>query len=270
MPIYNAQAHERIDRVVHAVEDSIDDGTTPDTNYLGAQPWVWWVLTEDLDPDTHEATANPLEWYVKRNSGDGEYAQDISFFTVRDTLENSGAREGSIVLCRPIGSENGTVLEIVFCVDGQAKRCSAILTADAGPGESVGVDNVVPLDGGISPLDDPDDTAETLSATMPPAARALDNAVCEIELNVTAGTWKIKDPHEQARMLRGTLSGAMADSDPSKTITSPVSMDGGQVPTGTLTGYNVFSFEGDSGGEVFLVWNEATDHYEIIQCECPA
>ena len=267
MQVYSAQARERIGRVVRDYEANSADGTTQQPKHFGGQLWSWWVLTEPLDADTHEAKAHPLEWYVKGNSGDGEYEQDISFYMVRDTLENSGATAGSIVLCRPIGSENGTVLEIVvgpklipimlktsltpggtadayptepdgtiideelywevsdlsgdlrapgkddvdsgdgdgakglveMVGDGtlaivriqqQAKRCKCSID-DAGGIEdtdsSINVDNVKPTDGGLSPLDDPDDTAEdmTVYIQLNPSSSGgftgADNTVCYIE-----------------------------------------------------------------------------------------
>ena len=152
---------------------------------------------------------------------------------------------------------------------GQAKKCTAALTADASPGGSVTVDTVVSIDGGQLPV--ANSTSATIaSCGMPADASALDNAPCIIEWDETNDTWKITWVHQRAKQIRGTLSAAMAAGDASQTISTPVSCDGGQVPSGTFTGYNVFGHAGDSGGEVFLVWNENTDHYEIIQCECPA
>ncbi len=144
--------------------------------------------------------------------------------------------------------------------------CTAILAADAGPGASVNVDNVVAISG-LSPVAN---SSATLSAVMQPADRALDNAICEIEWEEATNTWKIVWVHQQARSIRGTLSSAVAGGDSTETISSPVSCDGGQVPTGTVTGYNVFSWAGDSGGECWALWNEATDHYEFVNVECPA
>ena len=347
MKVYNETARGRIDRVVRAVEANFDDATTKYPKFLATQPWLWWVLIENLDPDTHEAPANPLEWYVKENDGDGEYVQDISVYKVRDTLKNSGAVAGSIVLCRPIGSENGTVWEIVLCpgptpfmlktsltpggtadayptepdgtilneawyitvtdtigdkrargkddvaegdgpgalglaevlgdgtvaiveIQQQTKRCSAALTADAGPGASVTVDTVVPLDGGQNPVND-STSATIASCVMPAADRALDNAACIIEWNETADTWKITWVHNQTRSIRGTLGAALVSGTTTNvSITSPVSCDGGQVPSGTVTVYNIFDWDADSGGECWALWNETTDHYELVQVECPA
>jgi hypothetical protein len=193
-------------------------------------------------------------------------------FTVTDTIGDKRAvgkddagegNDGALGLAEVLG--DGTVA--IQWVHQRAKRCSAALTANAGPGATVNVDNVVPLDGGMSPVTS---SSATLSCTMPPAARALDNATCVIEWDETNDVWKIVQVHEQARSLRGTLSGAMVVGGGSKAITSPVSCDGGQVPSGTVTGYNVFGWEGDSGGECWALWNEATDHYEYVQVKCPA
>ena len=244
--------------------------------------------------------AEGIEWAIVRLGADS----DLTPFELKDDITPGGTaidaypmladlsdaddeadtfevNDGILGDCRALGRDtksasNGARGFYTMATDGskqivsiqrQAKRCSAILAADAGPGATVNVDNVVPLDGGQSPVSE---SSTTLSCTMPPAGRALDNAVCVIEWDETTDAWKIRPVHEQARMLRGTLSGAMATSDGSKSITSPVAMDGGQVPSGTVTGYNVFDWEGDYGGEIVAAWNETTDHYEFIQVECPA
>jgi hypothetical protein len=176
---------------------------------------------------------------------------------------DSGSGPGALGIAAVMGDGTVAIVEI----QQQAQRCSAALAAAAGPGATVNVDTVVPLDGGQSPVDS---SSDTLSCTMPPAARALDNATCVIEWDETNDAWKIVQVHEQARSIRGTLSGAMADTDGSQSISTPVSCDGGQVPSGTLTAYNVFGWNGDSGGECWALWNETTDHYEYVQVECPA
>lgn len=195
--------------------------------------------------------------------------------TVKDTIgdkrsigKDDRSAGGAVVLAEVLA--DGTVA--IVDIQQQAKRCSAILAADAGPGVSVNVDNVVPLDGGMSPVNS---SSDTLSAAMPPAARALDNAVCVIEWDETTDTWKIDGGylHQQAKRIRGTLGGALSTTTASQTVSSPTSIDGGQVPSGTLTAHNVYTtagFEGDSGGVCAAEWNETTDRYEFYDVECPA
>ena len=73
-----------------------------------------------------------------------------------------------------------------------------------------------------------------------------------------------------ARLIRGTLGSALTATTASVTISNPVSMDGGQLPTGTITGYNVYTtvgFAGASGAQCVVAWNANTSHYEFIWVE---
>lgn len=81
----------------------------------------------------------------------------------------------------------------------------------------------------------------------------------------------VQSGRQQAKRIRGTLGGALTTSTASQTISSPVAMDGGQVPSGTITGYNVYTTKGHagpSGGVCAAEWNESTDHYEFYDVEC--
>lgn len=83
--------------------------------------------------------------------------------------------------------------------------------------------------------------------------------------------WFILSVEPPARMICGTLGGALTATTASQTISSPVAMDGGVLPTGTITGYNVYTskgFAGPSGGRCVAAWNAATGHYEFIDVEC--
>ena len=169
MPAFNPKAVERIRNVVKYVEGNVPGLTKQAPRQVESLPWNWWVLTEDLDSDTHEAAANPLEWYVSRNDGDGEYSQDISTFKVRDTLENSGAVAGDIVLCRPIGSENGTVLEIVL-PRSEPRLAWATTSGDVlSTASEFTVTPIVPMDGTTWNGDDP------LTVKNSPDAFSLDS-----------------------------------------------------------------------------------------------
>jgi len=182
MPAFNPKAVERIRNVVKYVEGNVPGLTKQAPRQVESLPWNWWVLTEDLDSDTHEAAANPLEWYVSRNDGDGEYSQDISTFKVRDTLENSGAVAGDIVLCRPIGSENGTVLEIVL-PRSEPRLAWATTTGD---GDISSVTGVEPWDGSEWSGDDP------LSVDNPLAWNDNESALkCLIGYNAGEEAWQV-------------------------------------------------------------------------------
>ena len=76
------------------------------------KPEFWFKLTEDLgDTTAHQASANIGVWST---SGDGSLSADTGHeHTVTDTLGTRTGGSGKWVLCRPIGSANGTVWEIV-------------------------------------------------------------------------------------------------------------------------------------------------------------
>lgn len=75
-----------------------------------------------------------------------------------------------------------------------------------------------------------------------------------------------------AQTIRGTLGGALTTTTASQTISSPVSMDGGVLPSGTITGYNVYTtkgFAGPSGGTCVAMWDHSEQRYQFIDVECP-
>ncbi len=253
----------------HVVVAGIYDGAA---HYLvgkivDAPPLMPYILYDDMAPGDSDKAAYPVKSDLTADT-----VADKNVLVSDGILKTTRAKGSNFYSDTTKGARVWTMIgpdgkNHIVAVNGMAQRCSAILAAAGAPGASVNVDNVVPLDGGQSPVTS---SSSTISATMPPAARALDNAVCVIEWDENGDAWKITQVHEQARSIRGTLSSAMAEGDATETITSPVSCDGGQVPTGTVTGYNVFSWAGDSGGECWALWNEATDHYEFVNVECPA
>ena len=116
------------------------------------------------------------------------------------------------------------------CCQRQAKRCTAQLAADGAPGASVNVDNIVPLDGGESPVES---LSETQSATMPPDARAKDDAPCIIEWDDENDAWIITWVHKLSKSCRATAKGAISGS--SGTVDAVNVMDDGQSPVANNT-----------------------------------
>lgn len=91
-----------------------------------------------------------------------------------------------------------------------------------------------------------------------------------------SGRWEITHLTPAALMIRGQNTAAVATTDSTFTIDGvavahPI---GGiitdQNPAGNITIYNVHDMEGDNNGEVTAIWNEATDHWEGVQMDCPA
>jgi hypothetical protein len=88
--------------------------------------------------------------------------------------------------------------------------------------------------------------------------------------NLSNGHFEIVQMHEQSRMVCGGLGGPLTATTSNQTISSPVAMDGGQLPT-TVTADNVYQskgFAGPSGGRCVALLNETTAHYEFIDVEC--
>jgi hypothetical protein len=75
----------------------------------GEQPFRWFKLTADLAANG-SADAHPMNW----SAADGGYTADTSTTrTVTDTLGLFSGSTDDLVLCRPIGSSDGTVWEVV-------------------------------------------------------------------------------------------------------------------------------------------------------------
>ena len=130
MPILNQQSIDRIAGVVRTVETRFEDATVPDAQ-SDSQDLRWFKLTEPLDADAFTARANPGRWNATANDGDGEMTDEDDYAqTVLDTTHSSGATKGDWVLCRPIGSTNGAVWEIVgFSPRDRYGKTDAALTA---------------------------------------------------------------------------------------------------------------------------------------------
>ncbi len=184
---FDDQSTKRISAVVRAVEATGISNIPAIQKHPAEGEFLWFVLVEDFDSNK-EANAEPRNWTASANSGAGEYQPDPAVrYIVRDTTGQSGASEGSWVLCRPVGSENGTVWEPVVVTTG-FDRVSGNLTALT-TGSSFSIDNVKPISG-TSPLMDPDSTTETLAVSNVFSWTADDNALCHAEYNVTAQAWQ--------------------------------------------------------------------------------
>jgi hypothetical protein len=81
---------------------------------LGSNDLAWYKLTENIgDTVAGDASANPGVWDM---TGWGSLTADTgTTITVTDTLgTRTGQGNGKWALCRPVGSENGTVLEVLW------------------------------------------------------------------------------------------------------------------------------------------------------------
>jgi len=114
MPSFDRDACQRIAAVVRAVEQHFRDLGIPLDTSLADSPLRWFLLVTALDPDTHEAEARFGVWDATADSGAGALAADVFMTTtVRDTTGQMALGEGAWVICRAIGSDNGTVWEIL-------------------------------------------------------------------------------------------------------------------------------------------------------------
>lgn len=68
---------------------------------------------------------------------------------------------------------------------------------------------------------------------------------------------------QQAKLCLCQLTAAQTGSDTSFTVDTLTAMDGGIVPTGTITAYNVSASAGADDAVACIEWNENTDHWEV-------
>jgi hypothetical protein len=78
----------------------------------------------------------------------------------------------------------------------------------------------------------------------------------------------------KATVISGTASAAVATTDSTFTLTSSsckvVQEVGATAPADTVTVYNVFGWQIDSGGLVWSMWNQDSNHWEAFQAKCPS
>lgn len=114
MPEFTKRGRERIHAVVRTVEATGQDARTrPITSYT-PQSLRWFMVSVAIDPDTHEGEGYIGEWSASADDGAGELSRSVfKSYTIRDTTGQCSAAEGEWVLCRPIGSLDGNVWEIL-------------------------------------------------------------------------------------------------------------------------------------------------------------
>lgn len=93
---------------------------------------------------------------------------------------------------------------------------------------------------------------------------------------LTVARWEIEDLQPTALMLHGQLTGDVETTDSTFTIDGVEIMQPvGAIITDTepgdpITVNNLFSFEGDDGGQCIIVWNEDDADWDALQMECKA
>jgi len=119
MPMLDNASIERIRRSVQITEQRFEDSTTPEDTTGNEQELAWFVLQECLTADNnYAANAAPCIWDATANDGNGEMSDDEdanNVQTIVDASRVSGATVGDRVLCRPLGTQNGMVWEILGC-----------------------------------------------------------------------------------------------------------------------------------------------------------
>lgn len=75
-----------------------------------------------------------------------------------------------------------------------------------------------------------------------------------------------------ASIINGQTTGTVATTDETFTIDGVVVLqpEDGTIASGNITINNRVSFETDSGGECYAVWNYSAGTWDCIQLECPA
>ena len=113
MPQFNADAVTRISATVRRSEHN--DQSRGTIRRDGQPDLVWHQLIDNFGVEIDDlATGKPGAWKPDENDGDGEYQADyVIIHDIRDPHGNSGAKAGDWVLCRPIGTTNGVVWEVM-------------------------------------------------------------------------------------------------------------------------------------------------------------
>lgn len=174
-------------RAVQAVEQQMLDNRPQRHGYGAPSQWRWFELTGEMDTDTYTVEGKIIEWRASANSGDGELQVTEDTYNVRDTTFGKwNVGEGDWVFCRPIGSNNYTVWEIVATASSAYDRCTA-LAYGAISGSTGTVDNVAPIRG-ANPTEE---TTDTMLVYNPHSYEVDDNAMVRIEWNKTTEHWEI-------------------------------------------------------------------------------
>ena len=267
MPKFSQASCDRISRVVQRFEADFADNTGPDGGHVGvSQPWLqWYELTTAFDPTTHEADAHPVRWLAPANSGNGEYTADTSVTrTVRDTTQQSGAGVGDWVLCRPIGSTNGTVWEVVGLPAGRKRvKLDALWTATSETDGSATA-SVWSWDSGSSAWTD---SGDNLTIYMPPWLTSWvlpAGTWLEVEFDADSQSWIVVEPIIE---VRGVLDGTL-NFGSSATVSI---WAGGSDTTANLTGYAPATLSSGSIAStkhVRMKWDRVALHWEVVSAEC--
>ncbi len=156
MPEFDSKSCDRIAATVLRVEGHFTDESSPGGHpFDGGAQLEWFQLTSGFSGSPREADANPGKWSASADSGKGELTADTEVTRkVRDTTGGSAAGTGQWVLCRAIGSVNGTVWEVVNA--SGPKFAWATTTAAVGPDDATfTVTDIIPFGGSEWTGDDP-------------------------------------------------------------------------------------------------------------------
>ena|GEM_PF-5689140 len=222
-----------------------------------AHPQDWDSDTSEWVTDDDEArefdVTDPLEKF--RGRGKDEYSSPHDEGSKGVAQKNNQSGEWEIVQMQPA-----------------ALLIRGLATA-AGSGTSSfsidGVDVIEPIGAVIT---DQDPAANLTVYNSLADGRWGDNAKVEAEWNEDEERWEATYIQPLASHLYGTASAAVAETDATFTLSSPAVLqpDDGTLPSGTITVYNDFSHEIDSGGKVVAIWDTGNNRYLGLQAECPA
>ena len=138
-----------------------------------------------LSPDDPDVPGTDVCDFYGINT-DGEIAEIASLSRTVFNLTNEAVQQDWLLVVR---TKQGKWIAVATA--RQFDRCNALLTASISGSGDVTVDNVVATMG-VSPLSDPDDTAETLVVKNSMFQFTGDSGGnCKIEYNHTTGEWEL-------------------------------------------------------------------------------
>jgi hypothetical protein len=280
MPRLSQGSIDRIGAVVKTVETQFADLGTDRTRTLHVDQFRWMQLTEEFDATTWLADANPGIWSPADNSGDGEMLADIVVsHIVCDSTRTSRAHTGDWVLCRPLGTANGPVWEIVGVEPPTLTPFE--LKDDCTPG-GTGI-AAWKLDGPGPHAEDAEEIEVNDNILQTTRAWGSDHSVGEPGdcgwYTSVGGVNYIVSCRPLARRCCGILTEALADDAESVTVDTVTVVTPGRAPTTSpsedMTVYNRLNinghggYAGEEGEVVYFEFNEETEQWEIYDMACP-
>lgn len=250
--------------------DDAQEGESPDPYYVAVEcqskaGWIRGAITENMGASTtKQATVTVTDF-----GGSQQDAQEPTGTVIVHDPQDLFKRALSGAKFKAIYDAVEDKYLLVEC-QTKAGRIRFTLTANISAGSAAC--DVDAYSGTQQDIQDPGST-ETVYDDGGMWPIALDGAKGEAELDVETNKYNIVACQQMTTRIYGVLPAGLATTDASFSVSTYYPMDFSpfnQSPTGTLTIYNVYTFEGDSGARFSAEWNANLGQWELYQLPCPA